>query len=131
MDYDAFFTQNVRLVFCIFEKPDFEKRFWTCHLFYFIFKGKKIRKKTLNVIHNKKSKSVNVTAQIRGHFFFLATGQVCRDREISVTTEFLYRTRNPLSCARLGLLCAPSLVCSLRKASSVVKQHGATLSRAP
>ena len=64
-------------------------------------------------------KLISVRPQIRV-FFFLAIGQVCRDREIFDVTKFLGRTHSPLSRTPPGLSCAPSLVCRAREAFSVV-----------
>ena len=64
--YDAFPTKKARLIFCIFEKPFFFNGFGVATYFYYFLRENKIRKKTLNVTPNRKSKSVKTEVRFGG-----------------------------------------------------------------
>ena len=57
--HDAFPTQKTRLVFYVFENG------FGVPTYFIFFKGKK-RKKTLNVTHNRKNKSVKTESRFGG-----------------------------------------------------------------
>ena len=52
--------------FFVFLKNHFFKQFWSRHLFLFFLRENKIRKKTLNVTHNRKIKSVKTESRFEG-----------------------------------------------------------------
>ena len=59
-------TRLVFFFFCIFEKNHFENGFGVTTYFIIYLRENKIRKKTLNVTHNRKNKYVKIESRSEG-----------------------------------------------------------------